>query len=428
MPTLLHRFERVSASASTRRRTHVRGEVRSPVTDAFPKMQSPAGETLTVESLAPTLPDDELANIMARRKQDLARRRGPKPKPHAEFLFVGAKRIGEGWSVDKAREWGQACLAWCELRMPDSWITDAALHLDETQWHVHVTTIPAAVEDGKLQWGMSAVRRAMDAELSGRKRASMSRAVVGAAVSRMQDDVFAHVGEPFGLERGVKGSKRRHVAVSEAEAAKARMKEVSLVERRAARIMKKAKAREAELAERAVVFEHRLASLNRRIGEFNATVEARAAKLKEREEELEARHERAAEIAAKLEAELAQLAERKRRLDEHERAHGKLAAQRRDVKAKNEAVERGKREGERLARANKETLDRIELAMKCMDQALGTLHMDDAGEWQNRAHLVIHGDEQERASVAALFAKPAKSAPEREKGQAVEVPKGGLTR
>ncbi len=218
MPTLLHRFERVSASASTRRRMHVRGEVRSPVTDAFPKMQSPAGETLSVESLAPTLPDDELANIMARRKKDLARRRGTKPKPHAEFLFVGAKRIGEGWSVDKAREWGKACLAWCELRMPDSWITDAALHLDETQWHVHVTTIPAAVEDGKLQWGMSAVRRAMDAELSGRKRASMSRAVVGAAVSRMQDDVFAHVGEPFGLERGVKGSKRRHVAVSQGEA------------------------------------------------------------------------------------------------------------------------------------------------------------------------------------------------------------------
>ena len=59
-----------------------------------------------------------------------------------------------------------------------------------------------------------------------------------------------------------------------------------------------------------------------------------------------------------------------------------------------------------------------------MDQALGTTHMDDAGEWQDRAHLAIHGDEKERASVAALFAKPAESAPKREKGAGGGVSEG----
>ena len=63
-----------------------------------------------------------------------------------------------------------------------------------------------------------------------------------------------------------------------------------------------------------------------------------------------------------------------------------------------------------------------------MDEALGAAHMDDAGLWQDRAHLAIHGDEKERASVAALFVKPAQSAPKREKGQVVEFPGGGLTR
>ncbi len=66
--------------------------------------------------------------------------------------------------------------------------------------------------------------------------------------------------------------------------------------------------------------------------------------------------------------------------------------------------------------------------MKCMDEALGTAHMDDAGLWRDRAHLAIHGDEKERASVAALFVKPAESAAKREKGQVVEFPGGGLTR
>ena len=51
----------------------------------------------------------------------------------AELMFVGAKRVGEGWPPDKARRWGTA--------LPRAG-RQAALHGDETQWHCHLLVMP----------------------------------------------------------------------------------------------------------------------------------------------------------------------------------------------------------------------------------------------------------------------------------------------
>ena len=75
---------------------------------------------------------------------------------------------------------------------------------------------------------------------------------------------------------------------------------------------------------------------------------------------------------------LARLAERKRILDEHERAHGKLIDQRRILKRKEAAAERKARAAEKSELANREMLDCIRMATRCVDEGLGTMSVNDA--------------------------------------------------
>ena len=182
--------------------------------------------------LAPALSQDDLAKLMEERRRDLAKQRGTRPKEYAEMVFIGAQRTDPSWNPDKATEWARECLAWVRKRMPDSPVVAAAAHLDETQWHAHVIVAPRAIADGKMQWGTAAVHRAIDAEFTGKRRKRISRASIGAVMSRIQDDVWKHVGEPHGLLRGKAGSKRRHKAVDIVESANAHLRESKVFARR----------------------------------------------------------------------------------------------------------------------------------------------------------------------------------------------------
>ena len=225
MPTYLVHRHAARGEQIAPLRAHIDGTVRNPVTSRAPEMRDRHGRTLACERLAEPMDAETLAGLQRERKRDLARQRGRPPQPYAELLFAGAERTDAGWPPDRAREWGRACLDWVRKRMPDSPVVEAALHLDETRWHCHVLLMPRAARDGRPRWGMTAVRHDVDGRITGEFRTRMSKSAVRSAASRLQDDVWAHVGEPYGMARGERGSTRRHKALTAAERTEAQEKE-----------------------------------------------------------------------------------------------------------------------------------------------------------------------------------------------------------
>ena len=224
MPYLVHRHAARGEQIAPLRR-HIDGTVRNPVTSRAPEKRDRHGRTLGCEPLAKPMDATTLAAYQRERKRDLGRQRGRPPQPYAELLFCGAERTDAGWPPDRAREWGRACMAWVRLRMPHSPVVEAALHQDETRWHCHVLVMPRAARDGRPRWGMTGVRHDVDGRITGRYRSRMSKSAVRSAASRLQDDVWEHVGKPYGLERGERGSTRRHKALTDAERNDAQEKE-----------------------------------------------------------------------------------------------------------------------------------------------------------------------------------------------------------
>ena len=283
-----------------------RGETRSETTNAADPLIY-KGEPLGVVELAPALSKDDLAKLMKERKRDLAKQRGTRPKEYAEMVFIGAQRTDPSWNPDKATEWAEECLAWVRKRMPDSPVVAAAAHHDETQWHAHVIVVPRAVANGKMQWGTAAVHRAMDAEYTGTYRQRIGRRSIGAVMSRIQDDVWEHVGAPFGLLRGKVGSKRRHKAVDIVESANAHRREsrvfATRIQQGTVKLRKEAAERLAEVKTREEVQDERERSTDfeRQRAELEADKEEHRREVAEDDERLRQREAELAKGQAQVE-------------------------------------------------------------------------------------------------------------------------------
>lgn len=108
-----------------------------------------------------------------------------------ESVLTASPEWFEGKTPEQVKEWSKANVAWLEKTYKAENIVSATLHLDESTPHIHALVFPEA-EKGRLNashW------------LDGRQK-----------LSEMQDS-YAEAMQEFELERGVKGSKAKHVEI-----------------------------------------------------------------------------------------------------------------------------------------------------------------------------------------------------------------------
>ena len=170
----------------TRRRAHIRGEIRSLATllandesasESVDEAEAKAKESNReqerapdIVTLAPTIDETTLRKLARQRREYLRRKRGHRPKPLADMVMWGPPRhaADDAWPREKSVEWAEDTLEWVERHFPDSPITDAALHLDEGSPHLHVALFPR-YEDaaGEMGYGWKRAERAASARVLG---------------------------------------------------------------------------------------------------------------------------------------------------------------------------------------------------------------------------------------------------------------------
>ena len=411
--------EPIASNGSSNIIAHARGAVRSDVTNAANADDIEAADRGCVDLGSATR--EQIAGEQAARHAWLESRRGRRPRPYAEFMLAGPPPYADddAWPADRELAWAKSSREWVAKRFPDSLIVVASLHRDETSPHVHIVISPRFKNPhtGESGWGWCKARNvAATMVLNERRKKKLgpsmraSRRGCGNAMVVLQDDCHDHIGKPHGLARGERGSKRKHTAVDQTKAAAQRAKALRLqLDVREREI----DARDEESLKRSARTDDRIAHYNQRVGKYNEQQAASRAAYKKRTAELDAREKQ-------QQAERERLAALKRRLVEHERAHGTVIERQRALMRREALVDR-------KAQANRETIDRIALATKCVDEGLAMPRLADAELWLDRAHQAMHGTEAERAEVAALFEKSgAAPAANRDidKGILVEFPRG----
>lgn len=274
-------------------------------------------------------------------------RRGRPPKHAVDVLFAGPPRreADDAWEQDRVAEWAAASVRWLEGLFPDR-IAVAALHVDEASPHVHALLIPET-DDGRLSW------RSLVQTATGKRRD---------IYRNLQDRYHAEVAERFGLERGARGSDRKHTPLTREAGVEARL------------------ARERKTRERLAEAESALAETEAQVAKQRGLADdaARAAKDAQRER---AKAKRLAKEAAKKkreeEAHHAKLAEARKRLgDEYHDLQVRALA----LQSKTDAIESKRRRAEAEAR----------------DEALGIVESA-----KHEAHRIIESAKHEARRIIA---------------------------
>lgn len=128
-----------------------------------------------------------------------------------ELLISGPPRFDapDAWPTEKVARWGAASFEWVDRAVRKAGaagvVSDAVMHLDESAPHIHVGGVPVVWDHAKERVKLS--------------KAEVEHALVGRRIKNyrergraLQDRFFEDVGRHFGLERGVRGSGRRHEA------------------------------------------------------------------------------------------------------------------------------------------------------------------------------------------------------------------------
>ena len=167
------------------------------------------------------------------------------------------------WTLGAVKQWGELLVAWIrEEILPDAPIACACIHLDEKSVHIHFEIAPIVkTTDGTIRLGNSPVREAM-ARRATEFEAVNSKAKIlrkqeyhrkgkrfredrfgiyvgfKKAMSLAQDAYHDKFGRRYGLERGMRGSKRLHEAIDRTKGLEAKVKamereETELRQRRA---------------------------------------------------------------------------------------------------------------------------------------------------------------------------------------------------
>ena len=142
-----------------------------------------------------------------------ARLGGRPPPPMVSVLIAGPPpwRSSEAWDDSKVDTWARETLNWLKQRTATASGGQARvwgwLHMDEGAPHIHAVVQP--LDERGLLVGWARFQRGMSDGLP-ISTDRMSAADLAASMRTLQDDYHDVIGQRFGLDRGQRGSKRKH--------------------------------------------------------------------------------------------------------------------------------------------------------------------------------------------------------------------------
>ena len=142
-----------------------------------------------------------------------------RPPNHAvEFLLAGPPRYAhkDAWSADTVEAWAADAKQWIFDTFPSAPVAIVALHTDEASPHVHAVMVPET-PDGTICWSR------LQRTATGQKGPACYRA--------LQDSYHATVGAKYGLERGERGSDRKHRPLTQRAGVEALVEEMRTARR-----------------------------------------------------------------------------------------------------------------------------------------------------------------------------------------------------
>ena len=158
----------------------------------------------------------------------------------------------EYWTTDRIHKWANDHIAFLEGMLPSARLFSAHLHQDETSPHCHLAFIPSDESD-YVSW------RPLSAAAVGEKPPKDKNDKFQAAkiMSAWQDRYHEAVADKYGLERGERGSTRRHEPLTDKKRRKA------MKDRIAGEILQAERKKAADQAERIADLEHENSLLTR---------------------------------------------------------------------------------------------------------------------------------------------------------------------
>ena len=189
----------------TRRPDHVR-ELPKGVKAVYPVS---TGARRTVRRTADEVAKEARAAATRHRAHRLP---GKPPAPLVDVLIAGPPphTSRDAWDKASIAQWATNSVEWLDARLAvassKAVVVGAWLHMDERSPHLHLCIIPA-LDDSTLGWAK--VQRAMG---EGKRAVSdrVTKAKLSESMVAIQDAYQAEVGARFRLERGKRGSKRKH--------------------------------------------------------------------------------------------------------------------------------------------------------------------------------------------------------------------------
>ena len=250
------------------------------------------------------------------------RGRGRRPSPIVDLLVAGPPRFeprpGKGdpepWSRARVEAWERDLAAVLRDAFPHSRFLAVTGHRDEASPHGHAYVVPI---DSQGRHGWAHVRRELarragcpEAEPEdpgrvyldgkGRERGAHSLAQVLGSLPRaslemthVQDWLHERLGEPHGLERGERGSRRVHRAVDRVASAESRAR---AVEAEAARVVEAERERAAGASQQADAQQRRLDDLEERHRQAETAYDERRKELGQAGVDLVGQREELAEL------------------------------------------------------------------------------------------------------------------------------------
>ena len=382
--------ELIDANGSANRIHHARGGVRSNVTDQAKDVNPDAAKRGIVDLGSATA--DEIARDRADYLAWRKGRRGRPPAPYVEFVVAGPPPYAsdERWPDEKEAQWASGAVEWVKELWPQSLVVVASHHRDETAPHIHIVLSPRIDRNGKVNYGWckarneaAAIARSKLAKTDVRLRTKpLGRLNAGTVMSFLQSDCHHHVGKPYGLARGAIGSKARHQAVDQLQAA-------------AGHIRERAQSLDAQ--------QTKIEGQRQQTAEFVEIVIKREKRVSAIEAEQGTMAEREAELAAQardVQASVDEIAKIRAQAVQHAdgAARKERAAMRREEASARREQELARQQAQAAAKHR-----RALVALACCDKGVAADSLAAMEMWQAFAHRAIHGTADDLAEVADLF-------------------------
>ncbi len=137
-----------------------------------------------------------------------------------QVLALAVLLTSDGEAFDRFQKegsfesWVQTSVEWVKKRFGEENVVAAHLHMDEQTPHLHVTVVPIVTTERKRKASEANVKKRYRTKPKGAARLCANDIMTRETLERLQDE-YADEMEPFGLERGIRGSEARHVSQHE---------------------------------------------------------------------------------------------------------------------------------------------------------------------------------------------------------------------